>query len=108
MLTDAQRAYMSIEAALRAGDLKAVRAAFNDPPDFPNVRDPLTWVPVLSLAISWSPLPLVRELLDLGASPNYESDDGFPAVYAALSTERDDKLEVMELLLNRGSDPNHR
>jgi ankyrin repeat protein len=108
MLTDDQRAYMAMEAGLRAGNLQAVRTAFGDPPDFPNVRDPLTWTPLLSLAIWWSPLALVSELLGLGASPNYEAQDGFPAVYAALSSERGDRHELLELLLHRGADPNER
>ena len=40
MLTQSQRAYLAIEAALRAGGLEAVLAAFGDTPWFPNVRDP--------------------------------------------------------------------
>ena len=76
MLTDAQRAYMAMESALRAGDLDSVRAAFAGNSDFPNVRDPLTWTHLLSLAISWSPRLVVQQLLDLGADPNFEAPDG--------------------------------
>jgi ankyrin repeat protein len=108
MPTESQRTYMAIEAALRAGDLQAVRAAFGETPGFPNVRDPLTWTHLLSLAISWSPVPLVAALLDLGADPDFEAPDGFPAVYGALSQDRPDKLDLMRLLLARGADPNAR
>ena len=108
MLTESQRTYMAIEAALRAGDLEAVRAAFGDTPGFPNVRDPLTWTHLLSLAIHWSPAPLVAQLLDLGADANFEAPDGFPAVYGALSHDRPDKIDLMRLLLARGADPNAR
>jgi ankyrin repeat protein len=108
MPTDAQRAYTAIERALRAGDLGEVRAACATDPVFPNVRDPLTWTPLLALAISWSPLSLIEQLLQLGATPNYEADNGFPAAFAALSTERTDRREVLRLLLTHGADPNAR
>ena len=103
-----QRAYMALEAALRAGDLRGARAALGDPPAFPNVNDPLTWTPLLSLAISWSPLNTIAALLDLGADPNYEAQDGFPAACAALSSGRSDRHEVLRVLLERGADPNAR
>jgi ankyrin repeat protein len=108
MSTPDQQAYMTLEAALRAGDLRAARSALGDPPGFPDVRDPLTWTPLLALAIAWSPTACVRGLLDVGASPNYQADDGFPAAYAALSSERADRHELLELLLARGADPNQR
>src|SRR5918993_2340016 len=107
VLSEAQQSYMRLERAMREGNLDATRAAV-DADGFPNVRDPLTWTHLLALAISWSPLPFVRDLLDLGADPNFEAADGFPAVYGALSTERADRLELVKLLLARGADPNAR
>lgn len=104
--TDDERAYMALETAMRAGDLERVRALFAGDAAFPNVRDPLTWTPLLSLAISWAPLAFVRQLLDLGAEPNFEADDGFPAVYGALDTNRPDRLELVELLIAHGADVN--
>ena len=47
---------------------------------------------------------MVQALLDLGAHPNYDALDGFPAVYAALSTNRPDRHALIELLLDRGAD----
>ena len=37
-----------------------------------------------------------------------EAPDGFPAVSGALSMDRPDKRELLELLLTRGADPNAR
>src|SRR5687768_13048880 len=108
MLTDAQRRSMAIEAALVAGDLTALKECFAGDSAFPNVLDPLTATDLLALAIYRSPLPLVRALLDMGAHPNYDALDGFPAVYAALSTTRPDRHALMELLLDRGADVNAR
>ena len=50
----------------------------------------------------------MQALLDMGADPNYEALDGFPAVYAALSTDRADRHALIELLLDRGADVNAR
>ena len=99
---------MAIEAALVAGDLDALRACFAGSAAFPNVHDPLTATDLLALAIYRSPLAMVQALLDMGAHPNYDALDGFPAVYAALSTDRPDRHALIELLLARGADVNAR
>lgn len=62
----------------------------------------------LEYAIYHSPLPFIRALLDLGAEPNYGDHHGFPSVIAALSTDRDDKYQIIELLIVSGTDVNHR
>jgi uncharacterized protein len=108
MLTETQRRSIAIEAALVAGDLDALRRCFADDAGFPNVQDPLTFTPLLALAIYRSPLTFVRILLESGAAPNYEALDGFTAVYAALSTDRPDKHALIELLIERGADVNGR
>lgn len=108
MLTKEQRLYMDLEAALTGGTLDEVRTCFSQEATFPNVSDPLTWTPLLELAISWSPLALVEELLDLGASANYEAIDGYPSVYAAIESQRPDRLALVELLLRFGADINER
>lgn len=59
---------------------------------------------VLEYAIYWSPIEFVRALLELGANPNYGDHAGFPALLAALSTERSDKCELIRLLLCFGVD----
>jgi ankyrin repeat protein len=58
----------------------------------------------LEYAIYHSPLSFVRTLLELGADPDYQDDAGFPSLIAAISTERPDKSELVELLLSRGAD----
>jgi ankyrin repeat protein len=43
---------------------------------------------------------MVRQLLELGANPNYEDHAGFPSLIVALTSEREDTCEIVELLLS--------
>jgi len=91
-----------IETAFDAGDLAALREALG--PQFPLGEMPEEISPVLELAIARSPLSFLRTLIALGAGPGYESDTGFPSLFAALSTHREDRYEILELLLAAGAD----
>jgi ankyrin repeat protein len=96
---------LAIHAAYKKGDVDALRAELGHPPDFPNSRGPRgIGEIVLEYAIYHSPLEFIRRLLELGAEPNYEDHAGFPSIIAALSSERPDKLEIIELLLSFGAD----
>ncbi|HEX6535035.1 MAG TPA: ankyrin repeat domain-containing protein, partial [Gemmatimonadaceae bacterium] len=92
---------LAIEKAIVAGDVDAVREAFGNPPDFPNVRD-VCGDTCLDLAIYNGPVSLVRALLELGADPNYPGD-GFPSLFAAIDRPAPDRHEVLALLLAAGA-----
>lgn len=108
--------FRRIDAAFRAGDLEALRAAVDDPVAFPNGPMPLSIGPCLTYATYHSPLPLIRGLLEEGADPNPEDHAGFPPLIAALtcsrsqpgSPARPDVIPILELLLSFGADPNQR
>ncbi|HEX6964248.1 MAG TPA: ankyrin repeat domain-containing protein, partial [Gemmatimonadaceae bacterium] len=93
----------AIEAAAAAGDLHGLRSAFGDPAGFPNVRDECG-LPCLEYAIYYGPVSLVRELLELGADPNYPVNDGFPSLFAAIDREAPDRPDVLALLIAAGAD----
>lgn len=105
-----------IDAAFKAGDLAALRAAVDDPAAIPNGQMPMTIGSCLVYAIYWSPLAFIRELLEIGADPNLPEDDGFPPLIAALckthphpgAMTRTDVSEILALLLAAGADPNQR
>lgn len=110
-------AFRVADAAFRAGDLRALRDALGDPPEFPNVfGGPGITCSLLQYAIYHSPLAFVRDLLEAGADPNYDDHDGFPSVIAALSsgqsapgaTPRLDVPAVVGVLLAAGADVNQR
>jgi len=74
MKSDAERCaeyekFKKIDAAFRAGDLAALRAAVDDPASVPNGPMPLTIGSCLEYAIYHSPLPSIRTLLEIGADP---------------------------------------
>lgn len=95
---------IAIHEAFQRGDLESLKTLLGNPPDFPNCRGRRgVGEIILEYAIYWSPLPFIRTLLELGANPNYEDHAGFPSLIAALSTERLDRLELLEQLLSFGA-----
>ena len=110
------RRFQAIDAAFRAGDLEALRAAVDDPAAIPNGHMPITIGPCLEYAIYHSPLAFIRTLIEMGADLNPEHHDGFPPLHAALSCShpqpgspgRRDVVEILKLLLASGADPNQR
>ena len=121
MKSDAERCaeyerFKKIDAAFRAGDLVALRAAVDDPDIVPNGPMPLAIGPCLEYAIYHSPLSFIRNLLEIGADPNPKDHAGFPPLIAALSCvrphpgapARPDVVDIIKLLLSFGADPNQR
>ena len=85
------------------GDLNVLRQTLDDPPDFPNCRQPLELAVgdhPLEYAIYWSPLAFIEQLIGLGADSNYQHHAGFRPLIAALSFGRPDKNEISKLLLH--------
>ncbi len=120
-MTDTERCreheqFQKMDAAFRAGDLAALRAAVDDPDSFPNGPMLLAIGPCLEYAIYHSPLAFIRTLLENQADPNHENLGGFPPLIAALSCSRSqpgsparpDVLDILRLLLSFGADPNQR
>ncbi len=100
---------IALHEAYRRGDPQAVREILGDPPDFPNCAGPPGMgESILEYAIYHGPLAFIAALLDLGARVNYPDHAGFPSLIAALSSDRKDKLEIVELLLARGVDIHER
>ena len=99
---------LQVHEAFKKGDLETLRSAAADCPDFPNCEAPYIPSHCLEYAIYHSPLRFIKVLLDLGADPNYGDHGGFPSIIAALSTDREDKYEIIEQLMSAGADVNQR
>jgi ankyrin repeat protein len=108
--------FEKIDAAFRAGDLEALKAAVEDSSAVPNGPMPMVIGDCLEYAIYHSPVPFIRTLLEIGANPKPAHHSGFPPLIAALSCTnpqggspgRPDVLEILRLLLEFGADPNQR
>ncbi|MZR29860.1 ankyrin repeat domain-containing protein [Sneathiella litorea] len=109
--SELQRRAIALHAAYHAGDLKSIRQLLYDPVGFPNSQQPYelgcAGTP-LEYAFCWSPISLIRELLEIGADVNYCVDGGFPVLFTLLETDREDKYELLELLLDHGADIHQR
>jgi hypothetical protein len=104
--SETHRRLRLLTAGYKSGDMAAVKAVLGWPEDFPNTPQPTELAsrdrPLVS-AINLSPLRFIRQLLDLGADPNYEALDGFPSLMAAIDAPRPDVAQVLELLLHYGA-----
>jgi hypothetical protein len=105
--------FHALHSAFVSGDLEAIRAALGNPPEFPNTSLPSPCgfgpaEPCLGYALHHAPLSLVQALLQLGADPNYPADNGFPSLFAAISSNHKDKHEQLRLLLEHGVDVEQR
>lgn len=101
---------LELHDAFVRGDVAAIRSLLGDPPGFPNSETPDWLGDVLTYAVYWSPLAAIEELLELGADARRDPGDGFPPLIAATDRRprdgRDERVEVMRLLLAHGADPN--
>lgn len=108
--------FKRIDAAFRADDLAALRAAVDDPAIVPNGPMPLAIGTCLEYAIYHSSLTFIRTLLEIGADPTPADHIGFPPLIAALSCSRSqpgsparpDVAEILKLLLSFSADPQQR
>ena len=98
----------TIHEAFKTGDLETLRSLVEDPSELPNGWIGSLRTYPLEYAIYHSPIAFIRELLDLGADPNYQDDASFPSLLAALSAERADRYEILEILLQAGADVQQR
>jgi ankyrin repeat protein len=104
------RLFKAIDDAFKAGDFEGLGVALGGSPCWFDERMPfeLGLGHPLEYAIYWSPVGFISTLLDAGSDPNYQDRGGFPAIIAALSTDRADRLEIVRVLIEGGADPNMR
>ena len=98
---------VGLHEAFKKGDLDLVRSLLHNPPDFPNCPLP-GGGSILEYAIYHAPLSFIQSLIALGITVNYDAAAGFPCLIATLSTEREDRVEVLKLLLEHSADVQQR
>lgn len=89
--------------ALDRGDIDAVmQKAINDP-GYLSERDYVGDTPLLTV-IAYGNVDLARFLIQHGADPNVEVDDGYTSLLTAIESEEDVSNEITELLIRSGAD----
>lgn len=98
---------IKLDRAFKNDDFELFRELLGNRPDFPNCRE-AGFGHFLEYALYHSSLGFIKKLLEAGANPNYEDNDGFPSIIAALSSEREERQDMIGLLLQYGADINRR
>jgi hypothetical protein len=99
---------IGVHEAFKNGDLELLRSAVGDSSGFPNCQVLFMSGHCLEDAIYHSPFSFIQTLVGLGADPNYTDPAGFPSIIAALSTEREDKYQIVKYLISSGAGINQR
>ncbi|MDA1128679.1 MAG: ankyrin repeat domain-containing protein [Chloroflexi bacterium] len=95
---------LHIHEAFKQGDLEVLLIVLDEPPARLILPDSEAFGHCLEYAVYHSPISLIKQLLDLGADPNYPDHAGFPSLIATLTTDRPDKNQIIELLIAAGAD----
>ena len=89
--------------ALTRGDTDAIRARVFEDPSYVHERDYLNDTPLLSV-IAFDDHDLVRFLIEHGADPNVEVDDGYTCLLTAIESEAAESVQVVAELIEAGAD----
>ena len=98
----ADPAVVKMMNSLRNGNRREFKRTLVENPKSVNAKGEGGWTPIMYAAL-YGDVDAVRLLLDKGASPNAQNDDGGTALMYAI-----DDTEKTRLLLDHGADPNLR
>src|SRR5262245_56220318 len=93
------RRWQAAQDACSAGDLEAFRAALGDPEGFPDCLLDAGFLgfadrPLDAAILHGSPA-FIGQLIALGADPTAPASDGFPPLFHAIDSRRDDRHAVL-------------
>ena len=89
--------------ALGRGDFGAIRERVLEDSDYVHERDYLGDTPLIA-AIPFGNLELVRFLLEHGADPNVEVDDGYTCLLTAIESDANESTRIVAELIRAGAD----
>lgn len=87
---------------IAAGDLEALRRRIMDEPDYLNTTS--KWGTPLEVAVDYGNLEVVRFMLEAGADPNVEPDDGYTCLLTAIDSSTESSILIMQALIDGGAD----
>jgi ankyrin repeat protein len=89
--------------ALQRGDIAAIQKRVLDNSNYIHERDYVGDTPLLG-AIAFDSLELVRFLLEHGADPNIEVDDGYTCLLTAIESDAEESIPIVAELIRAGAD----
>ncbi len=89
--------------ALGRGDFDAIRERALEDSNYVHERDCLGDTPLIA-AIPFGNLELVRFLLEHGADPNVEVDDGYTCLLTAIESDANESTRIVAELIHAGAD----
>jgi len=104
--TDAQREYLRAIAVLRSGSAADLEQLARELDGFPDGLDPYIGSRWILHAIGTGSTGSVRWIVERGVALDFVGPDGYSPVHAVLERARDDRFELLELLLRAGAPVN--
>ena len=99
--------FRAVDEAFRGEDIEALKTALGNPEGFPNTPLPPALDMgdnILHYAIFFSPLVLIQQLITAGVNLKHEGVEQTPPLFSAILSERDDRITIMQSLLEHGAD----
>lgn len=103
--TDGMAACEDVLAALARGDEAELRELAESRADFPDGEDPWLGRRWINHAIDAAPQTAIAWLIGRGVALNFKDAEGYPPLFTTIDSEREDRLEVLRLLLSSGASP---
>lgn len=102
--SDSEKANTWTMEALKRGNIEAIHHRINSDPGYLEERDEVGNTPLMT-AIDFDHLEGVQYLLQRGANPNADAEDGYTCLLSAIESEGPHSIAIVEQLLQAGADP---
>jgi ankyrin repeat protein len=106
MTGESMREYLRATEVLRSGGAADLDALAREIDGFPDGLDRYLGSRWILLAIAVGSTASVRWMVDRGVALDFLGPDGYTPVHSALERARDDRLELLDLLLRAGAPVN--
>lgn len=90
-------------ARLNEGNIDAIKQRARTEPDYLHQPNSLGYTPLRS-AIDYCNADLAQFLIECGADVNYQSDDGYTCLHAAIEEERSGAVQIVAMLIRAGAE----
>ncbi len=98
--------YLHILDHIRSGELEALKSLQGLEPTFPKGVDPYLHIPWILHAITEGAPATIKWMLEQNVALDFRDSTGDTVLHAAIDRDKDDKYEVLRMLIEAGADIN--